>query len=204
MEIRQFKLANDDEIMCEVVEYHEEDDAIVIRKTMKMVQMDNMANGTRYYAFRPFMMYQMTKEAFQIINCAHIISEANPNQDLILEYFKAIETALDEDEVITAVSFPKPEAASYVKFPNPASRYAMVGVFVAKTSSGVAVAVTGAGQDGVFRHDGLEAALNGSFSADSVDGVAVDDSVLMSDMHASADYRAHLITQMTKRAVAAC
>ena len=97
MEIRQFKLANDDEIMCEVVEYHEEDDAIVIRKTMKMVQMDNMANGTRYYAFRPFMMYQMTKEAFQIINCEHIIAEANPNQDLILEYFKAIETALAEE-----------------------------------------------------------------------------------------------------------
>ena len=121
------------------------------------------------------------------------------------DYFIAMfETALNEDEVITAVSFPKPEAASYVKFPNPASRYAMVGVFVAKTNSGVAVAVTGAGQDGVFRHGGLEAALNSSFSADSVDGVAVDDSVLMSDMHASADYRAHLITQMTKRAVAAC
>jgi len=97
LEIRQFKLANDDEIMCEVVEYHEEDDAIVIRKTMKMVQMDNIANGTRYYAFRPFMMYQMTKEAFQIINCAHIISEANPNQDLILEYFKAIETAMEDE-----------------------------------------------------------------------------------------------------------
>tara|TARA_B000000609_G_scaffold96396_1_gene73529 strand:+ start:452 stop:892 length:441 start_codon:yes stop_codon:yes gene_type:complete len=97
LEIRQFKLANDDEIMCEVVEYHEEDDAIVIRKTMKMVQMDNMANGTRYYAFRPFMMYQMTKEAFQIINCQHIVAEANPNQDLILEYFKAIETAVADD-----------------------------------------------------------------------------------------------------------
>ena len=93
----RFKLANYDEIMCEVVEYHEEDDAIVIRRTMKMVQMDNMANGTRYYAFRPFMMYQMTKEAFQIINCMHIISEANPNQDLILEYFKAIETAMEDE-----------------------------------------------------------------------------------------------------------
>ena len=97
MEIRQFKLANNDEIMCEVVEYHEDDDAIVVRKTMKMVQMDNMANGTRYYAFRPFMMYQLTKEAFQIVNCEHIIAEANPNQDLILEYFKAIETALDDE-----------------------------------------------------------------------------------------------------------
>lgn len=97
MEIRQFKLVNNDEIMCEVVEYHEDDDAIVIRKTMKMVQMDNMANGTRYYAFRPFMMYQLTKEAFQIVNCEHIIAEANPNQELILEYFKAIETSLDEE-----------------------------------------------------------------------------------------------------------
>ena len=121
------------------------------------------------------------------------------------DYFTGMfETALDEDEVITAVSFPKPETASYVKFPNPASRYAMVGVFVAKTASGVAVAITGAGQDGVFRHDGLEAALNSSFSADSIDGVAVDDSMLMSDMHASADYRAHLISEMTKRAVATC
>ena len=97
MEIRQFKLANNDEIMCEVVEYHEDDDAIVIRKTMKMVQMDNMANGTRYYAFRPFMMYQLTKDAFQIVNCEHIVAEANPAQDLILEYFKAIETSLDEE-----------------------------------------------------------------------------------------------------------
>ena len=97
MEIRQFKLANNDEIMCEVVEYHEDDDAIVIRKTMKMVQMDNIANGTRYYAFRPFMMYQLTKDAFQIVNCEHIIAEANPNQELILEYFKAIETSLDEE-----------------------------------------------------------------------------------------------------------
>ena len=98
MEIRQFKLANDDEIMCEVVEYHEEDDAIVIRKTMKMVQVDNMANGTRYYAFRPFMLYQMTPESFQIINCEHIIAEANPDQELILEFFKAIEVAMDTDD----------------------------------------------------------------------------------------------------------
>ena len=114
------------------------------------------------------------------------------------------ETALEETEVITAVSFPKPTAAAYAKFPNPASRYAMVGVFVAKTGSGVAVAVTGAGQDGVFRHDGLETALNARFDADAVEAVDIDDEELMSDMHASADYRAHLITQMTKQAVAAC
>ena len=84
--------------MCEVVEYHEEDDAIVIRKTMKMVQVDNMASGTRYYAFRPFMLYQMTPESFQIINCEHIIAEANPDQELILEFFKAIELAMDTDD----------------------------------------------------------------------------------------------------------
>jgi len=121
------------------------------------------------------------------------------------DYFTGMfETALDEGEVITAISFPEPAAAAYVKIPHPASRYAMVGVFVAKTASGVAVAITGAGQDGVFCHDGLEAALNNSFSADAVDGVAVDDSDLMSDMHASSDYRAHLIKEMTKRAVAAC
>ena len=84
--------------MCEVVEYHEEDDAIVIRKSMKMVQVDNMANGTRYYAFRPFMLYQMTPESFQIINCEHIIAEANPDQELILEFFKAIEVAMDTDD----------------------------------------------------------------------------------------------------------
>ena len=121
------------------------------------------------------------------------------------DYFTGMfETDLDEAEVITAISFPKPETAAYVKFPNPASRYAMVGVFVAKSASGVAVAITGAGQDGVFRHDGLEAALNNSFKADAVDEVAVDDSSLMNDMHASADYRAHLIVEMTKRAVAAC
>ena len=84
--------------MCEVVEYHEEDDAIVIRKSMKMVQVDNMANGTRYYAFRPFMLYQMTPESFQIINCEHIIAEANPDQELILEFFKALEVAMDTDD----------------------------------------------------------------------------------------------------------
>jgi len=114
------------------------------------------------------------------------------------------ETALDEDEIIEAVSLPKPEAAAYVKFPNPASRYAMVGVFVARFSDGVRVAVTGAGQNGVFRHAGLEAALSASFSPDAVDGVSIASDELMSDIHASAEYRAHLIGEMTRRAVAAC
>ena len=111
------------------------------------------------------------------------------------------ETALEEDEVIEAVSFKKPEKASYMKFPNPASRYAMVGVFVAKFSDGVRVAVTGAGEEGVFRHSDLENALSSNFNEDAVSGVEVSANGLMSDIHASADYRANLIGEMTKRAV---
>ena len=114
------------------------------------------------------------------------------------------ETALDEDEMITAVSFPKTGKAAYVKFPNPASRYAMVGVFVASTGSGTRVAVTGAGSDGVFRHGEMESALDSGFSADSLDGIAVDADEMISDIHASGDYRAHLVREIAKRAVAAC
>lgn len=113
------------------------------------------------------------------------------------------ETALEEDEIITAISFPKPAAAAYAKFPNPASRYAMVGVFVAKGDS-VRVAVTGAGEDGVFRHAGLEAALTSSFAPESVEPVTVSGDEMISDMHAASDYRAHLVKEMTRRAVAAC
>ena len=114
------------------------------------------------------------------------------------------ETALDEDEMITAVSFPKTSKAAYVKFPNPASRYAMVGVFVASGADGTRLAVTGAGSDGVFRHADMEAALDASFSADSLDGIAVDADEMISDIHASGDYRAHLVREIAKRAVAAC
>ena len=119
------------------------------------------------------------------------------------------ETALAEDEIITEIHFPKVAKAAYVKFGNPASRYAMVGVCVALHSDdSVRVAITGAGQDGVFRHAGLEAALQNSLDAsnpvaDAVDKVDIDESDLMSDIHASADYRAHLITEITKRAVRA-
>jgi len=113
------------------------------------------------------------------------------------------ETALEEDEVITAVRFPVPKRAAYMKFPNPASRYALVGVFVAETDGGVQVAVTGAGQDGVFRVTDMESALSGNFSADAIEGISVPDDDLNSDIHASAEYRAHLITVMAKRAVAA-
>ena len=114
------------------------------------------------------------------------------------------ETALAEDEIITEIRFEKTRHASYVKFSNPASRYAMVGVCVARSDTGeVRVAITGAGQDGVFRHAGLEAALTADFNSDSIDKVQIEDSALMSDIHASADYRAHLIKEMTRRAVRA-
>ena len=111
------------------------------------------------------------------------------------------DTALNEGEIIRSISFPVPEKAGYGKFPNPASRYALVGVFVAKTPSGVRVAVTGAGQDGVFRATEFEDALNNNFSADALSGVTVPADDLMTDMHADAEYRANLIGVMAKRAV---
>lgn len=112
------------------------------------------------------------------------------------------ETALEEGEIITSVTFPAPKRAAYVKFPNPASRYAIVGVMVAETSGGVRVAVTGAGPC-AFRSADMEAALSGNFSAGALDGVSVSADGLNSDIHAGADYRAHLIKVMAKRAVAA-
>ena len=120
------------------------------------------------------------------------------------DYFKGLfETALEPGELITSVSFPIPQKAAYMKFANPASRYALVGVFVAKTAGGVRVAVTGAGEHGVFRASAFETALNANFSASALDGVSVPASGLNSDIHADADYRAHLIGVMAKRAVAA-
>jgi aerobic carbon-monoxide dehydrogenase medium subunit len=113
------------------------------------------------------------------------------------------ETALQDGEIITAVHFPKPEKAGYEKFRNPASRYAMVGVFVAKTAEGARVAVTGAGANGVFRVTAFEQALAANFTADAIKGLKVDASGLSSDMHADAAYRAHLIVVLAKRAVAA-
>lgn len=119
------------------------------------------------------------------------------------EFFTGLfETALDEGEMIVSISFPKPEKAGYQKFINPASRYALVGVFVAKTAGGVKVAVTGAGQDGVFSVPEMESALSANLSADALDGIVVDADMLNSDIHASAEYRSHLITVMAKRAVA--
>ncbi|HLX97434.1 MAG TPA: xanthine dehydrogenase family protein subunit M [Roseiarcus sp.] len=120
------------------------------------------------------------------------------------DFFRGLfETALETAELITQVSFPIPQKAAYMKFPNPASRYALVGVFVARTAGGVRVAVTGAGANGVFRANALEAALASNFAPAALDGVSVPASGLNSDLHADADYRAHLIGVMAKRAVAA-
>lgn len=112
------------------------------------------------------------------------------------------ETALKDGEIVTAVKFTAPAKAGYAKFPNPASRYAVVGVFVASDKDGVRAAVTGAGDDGVFRSKPVEAALAKSFTPEALDGVNISASGLMTDMHASADYRANLIAVMAKRATA--
>lgn len=120
------------------------------------------------------------------------------------QYFKGLfETALKPGEIITAVSFPVPKKAAYQKFKNPASRFAIVGVFVAQTANGVRVAVTGAGPC-VFRVPEMEAALARSFSPDAIKDIAIPDDGLNSDIHASAEYRAHLVGVMARRAVAAC
>jgi carbon-monoxide dehydrogenase medium subunit len=112
------------------------------------------------------------------------------------------ETALEPGEIITAVTFTAPARAGYEKFRNPASRYAIVGVFVAQGANGVRVAVTGAGDNGVFRPAEIEAALAQNFSPAALDGVTISADGLMSDIHASAEYRANLIKVMAKRAVA--
>src|SRR6185369_989267 len=118
------------------------------------------------------------------------------------DFFKGLfETALETGELITAVTFPAPKRAGYIKFKNPASRFALVGVFVAETSSGVRVAVTGAASC-VFRATAIEKALGAKFDPDSVPANTVKADTLNSDLHGSAEYRAHLITVMAKRAVA--
>lgn len=120
------------------------------------------------------------------------------------EYFKGLfETALAEDEIVTAVSFPIPQKAGYMKFRNPASRYALVGVFVAKRADGIRVAVTGAGSNGVYRWTAAEEALAKRFGAKSLEGLTHPAEGLNSDIHADAAYRAHLIGVMARRAVAA-
>lgn len=112
------------------------------------------------------------------------------------------ETALEPGELVVSVSFPKPDKAAYAKFPNPASRYAVVGVMVAVTGGGVRVAVTGASSH-AHRAGAYEAALNGALTPDAIDGISIDPQMLNSDLHASAEYRAHLVGVMAKRAVQA-
>jgi len=123
-----------------------------------------------------------------------------PGEEFFTDMF---ETALEEDEIITAVTFPVAEMAAYMKFENPASRYAIVGVFVAKTGGEVRVGVTGAT---ACAHRGLrlEAALGGQLDASGIDAVELPVENMNSDIHASAEYRAHLVKVMTKRAVEAC
>lgn len=112
-------------------------------------------------------------------------------------------TPLEPDELIRSVRFPVPDGAAYAKFANPASKYAIAGVMVARVNGGVRVAVTGAGPS-VFRASDLEEALTTTFRADALDAVDVDAGSLASDLDASADYRAHLVKVMAKRAVEAC
>jgi carbon-monoxide dehydrogenase medium subunit len=119
------------------------------------------------------------------------------------DFFKGLyETALAPGELITAVHFPLPQKAAYLKFKQPASRFALVGVFVARTANGVRVAITGAGP-GVFRVPELESRLTANFTPAACDGATIDASGLNTDLHASAEYRAHLIPVLTRRAVAA-
>ena len=127
------------------------------------------------------------------------------NRDIAAaDYFQGMfATALDEGEIITAVKFPIPEKANYQKFEQPASRFALVGVFVAKYADGVRVAVTGASEDGVFRWSEAEAALASNFAASSVEGLSLPAEGMIADLHGSSEYRAHLVGVLTKRAVAA-
>jgi len=121
------------------------------------------------------------------------------------EYFQGMfATALEPDELIVAVSFPVPRVSNYEKFRNPASRYAMAGVFVADGPMGVRVAVTGAGQGGVFRHAAMEAALQAAFSVGAITEVETSAEDMIGDIHGSAAYRAHLVSVMARRAVAGC
>lgn len=118
------------------------------------------------------------------------------------DFFQGMfDTALNEGELITAIRFPVPRRAAYAKFYQPASRFALIGVFVAQFDSGVRVAVTGGG-NGVFRHAGIEAALAGNFSPDAIASINTDESLMSSDLHACSAYRAHLVGVMARRAVA--
>ncbi|MGC6517468.1 MAG: FAD binding domain-containing protein [Candidatus Puniceispirillaceae bacterium] len=126
----------------------------------------------------------------------------NQRRILAEDYFVDLfETALSDSEIITGISFPIASKAGYVKAPNPASRYALVGVFVAQTNAGIRVAVTGAGEAGVFSWQEAQTALETNFSSSAVAGIKADTDGLMADIHASADFRAHMMTTMLQKAV---
>ncbi len=118
------------------------------------------------------------------------------------EFFKDLfETALEPGEIITRIDFPVPTRAAYRKFPNPASRYAVVGVLIADFAGTIRVGVTGAGPC-AFRASGIEQVLNQNLRPEALDGVEVPDAGFNNDLHASAEYRAHLVKVMAKRALA--
>ena len=120
------------------------------------------------------------------------------------KFFKGMfETDLKKGELIEAIEFEVPEKSSYAKFPNPASRYAIVGVYVAKLKNEVRVAITGAASS-VFRSKDLESALSTNFSSSSIDNVNISSNNLNEDIHASAEYRAHITKVMAKKAVSTC
>jgi len=119
------------------------------------------------------------------------------------DFFQGLfSTALADNEILTEIVVPVPQSFAYAKFDQPASRFALVGVAVARTAGGVRVAVTGAGQSGVFRWTDAEKALSANFSASALDNVKLAAANVMSDVHASTDYRAHLVGVMARRAVA--
>ena len=130
----------------------------------------------------------------------HTDKRAIPADDFFQGMFT---TALEPGELITGISIPVPEKSNYEKFRNPASRYAMVGVFVARGPAGVRVAITGAGQGGVFRHTEMEQALTENWSPDAIKDIRTSADGLNGDIHASPEYRAHLVGVMARRAVAA-
>ncbi|MBO9477752.1 xanthine dehydrogenase family protein subunit M [Shimia sp. R11_0] len=130
-----------------------------------------------------------------VTNARHIAAD---------DYFQGMfTTALEEGEIITEVRFPIPQASNYQKFEQPASRFALVGVFVAKVADGVRVAVTGASEDGVFRWSEAETALSTNFTADAIAELTLSEDGMISDLHGTGAYRAHLVGVLTRRAVAA-
>jgi len=138
--------------------------------------------------------------ALMALNATVITNKRSIDAD---KYFKGMfETALRRGEIVVAVDFPIPEKCGYAKFANPASRYAIVGVFVADHGKNVRVGVTGAGP-GVFRQKAMERALTKDFSVDAIDGIATKADDLNEDIHASPEYRAHLVGVMAKRAIKA-